>query len=639
MSKAKPNDAKKQADAKDKAADEAKDKPADGGWRETVESIAMAVILALLFRGFVAEAFVIPTGSMAPTLQGRHKDVECPQCHYWYQVSASHEREQGTDRLNGRHVVAGTCPICRYSQELDLFGEPNHGSFSGDRIIVGKFAYDLAEPKRWDVIVFKYPLGAVQNYIKRLIGLPNEWVRIAGGNILTCPVDQPESALRIARKPPHKLDAMLQVVDDTDYIAPALIEVLWPLRWQEWTAGGVKDEAWQEDNEGRSYVTSGTHGHDAWLRYRHLVPSHEDWRLIETSNQLPSGVQERRGQLITDFYAYNTGVLVGQRGGTPYASYLTPENSPAEYDPVNHRGPGEGPSMAELGQHWVDDLAVECTAEVTGNEGELLLDLVRAGVHHQCRINLADGVATLSRVAADGTAQEFMADDGTVAASVTAKTTVKGPGKYRLRLSNCDHEVLLWVNGSVVTFDGPTTYDSNDLVEPFWSPADPGDLAPAGVGSRGAAVRVSSLRVLRDKYYIAVMDDGAGNQDDINDYDKYVEIPGSPIRDEGEAIQAVFATPELWETTKLFSGRTRRYVEFKLHKDQFLPMGDNSPQSSDGRFWSEWTRDEYGNPVNVPHHYVERELLIGKALLIYWPHTWNRPIPFTPNVTKMGRIR
>ena len=35
-----------------------------------LESIAMAVILALLFRGFVAEAFVIPTGSMAPTLAG-----------------------------------------------------------------------------------------------------------------------------------------------------------------------------------------------------------------------------------------------------------------------------------------------------------------------------------------------------------------------------------------------------------------------------------------------------------------------------------------------------------------------------------------------------------------------------------------
>ena len=68
-------------DAKDKdSKDPKKDKPADGGWRETVESVAMAIILALLFRGFVAEAFVIPTGSMAPTLMGRHKDVKCPEC-------------------------------------------------------------------------------------------------------------------------------------------------------------------------------------------------------------------------------------------------------------------------------------------------------------------------------------------------------------------------------------------------------------------------------------------------------------------------------------------------------------------------------------------------------------------------------
>jgi signal peptidase I len=67
-------------------------------------------------------------------------------------------------------------------------------------------------------------------------------------------------------------------------------------------------------------------------------------------------------------------------------------------------------------------------------------------------------------------------------------------------------------------------------------------------------------------------------------------------------------------------------VQFELKEDQFLPMGDNSPQSSEGRFWPD-------------HHYVERDLLIGKALLIYWPHTWNRPVPFTPNIMKMGRIR
>jgi signal peptidase I len=48
--------------------------------RETIESIAVAVVLAFLFRAFVAEAFVIPTGSMAPTLQGRHMDVVCEKC-------------------------------------------------------------------------------------------------------------------------------------------------------------------------------------------------------------------------------------------------------------------------------------------------------------------------------------------------------------------------------------------------------------------------------------------------------------------------------------------------------------------------------------------------------------------------------
>ena len=50
------------------------------GHRDTVEAIVVAFILALVVRGFEAQAFVIPTGSMAPTLMGRHKEVACPQC-------------------------------------------------------------------------------------------------------------------------------------------------------------------------------------------------------------------------------------------------------------------------------------------------------------------------------------------------------------------------------------------------------------------------------------------------------------------------------------------------------------------------------------------------------------------------------
>ena len=47
-------------------------------------------------------------------------------------------------------------------------------SYSGDRIIVNKFVYSFTEPDRWDVVVFKFPGNATDNYIKHLVGLPEE---------------------------------------------------------------------------------------------------------------------------------------------------------------------------------------------------------------------------------------------------------------------------------------------------------------------------------------------------------------------------------------------------------------------------------------------------------------------------------
>ncbi len=55
-------------------------------------------------------------------------------------------------------------------------------------------------------------------------------------------------------------------------------------------------------------------------------------------------------------------------------------------------------------------------------------------------------------------------------------------------------------------------------------------------------------------------------------------------------------------------------------------MGDNSPESSDARVW------------NGPS-YVDRSYLLGKALLIYWPHAKTKPLPFFPNFERMGLIR
>src|SRR3954469_8773034 len=106
------------------------------GVRETIEAIAIAFALAFLFKTFEAEAFVIPTGSMAPTLMGRHKDVTCPQCKFVYSVNASGEEGGGPAPLGiggfrfranaqarqGSRVVAGTCVNCRF--QADLTGEP-----------------------------------------------------------------------------------------------------------------------------------------------------------------------------------------------------------------------------------------------------------------------------------------------------------------------------------------------------------------------------------------------------------------------------------------------------------------------------------------------------------------------------------
>ena len=56
------------------------------GIRETIESVVVAFILAFLFRTFEAEAFVIPTGSMAPTLRGEHLLARGPQTGYEFAV-------------------------------------------------------------------------------------------------------------------------------------------------------------------------------------------------------------------------------------------------------------------------------------------------------------------------------------------------------------------------------------------------------------------------------------------------------------------------------------------------------------------------------------------------------------------------
>jgi signal peptidase I len=94
-------------------------------WREVIETVLYALVLALILKAYVVQAFWIPSGSMIPTL------------------------------------------------------EP------GDRVLVVKFWYHLPKiaPERGQIVVFKYPVDPQRDFVKRLIGLPGDTVEIRGGRV------------------------------------------------------------------------------------------------------------------------------------------------------------------------------------------------------------------------------------------------------------------------------------------------------------------------------------------------------------------------------------------------------------------------------------------------------------------------
>ncbi len=534
--------------------------------RETVESVVIAFVLAFLFRTFEAEAFVIPTGSMAPTLMGRHKDFECPACGHWYQISASEEIDQETNRATEHYVQAGTCPMCRFTADLAPRNpqSKNYPSYSGDRILVGKFAYEFNEPQRWDVAVFKYPGNAVTNYIKRIVGLPGETVVIRDGDIFIAGPDDSER-LEIARKPPDKLLAMLQLVFDNRY-TPRMIEFGFPKRWGAAEPPGSPGRFEAVDPDGcLEFETDGSAPGETWLRYAHRVPTSHHWRAVEREGRLPPG-RPPSPELIRDFTAYNT-------SRTSHLHSLHP---------------------SVLGEHWVGDLALECTVEVLSEAGVVILELVKGGERFQVRFDVATGEADLSIA-------------GRPDWRPTASTRLRGAGTYRLRFANCDDKLYVWVQDRFVEFDLPTRYHGLDNDSPTEA-----DLRPASVGSRGCAMRVTDLRILRDVYYIAVTSrNRMAATDDFRSSD----------------------APDMWVPQS-----DRREVVFHMDEDQFFMLGDNSLRSKDGRLWAE------PGPEG-PDHHVDREALIGKAILIYWPHSWHRipgtpiPFPFFPNFARMGFVR
>lgn len=103
--------------------------------REIAETVIIAIILALLVRGFVVETYVVIGPSMEPTL------------------------------------------------------------YDAERLFVNKVVYRLHDPHRGDIIVFAYPRDPGRDFIKRVIGLPGETVELRDGRVFVDGKFIPERAV------------------------------------------------------------------------------------------------------------------------------------------------------------------------------------------------------------------------------------------------------------------------------------------------------------------------------------------------------------------------------------------------------------------------------------------------------------
>src|SRR5262245_65271888 len=111
----------------------------EGGIAETLRVIVHALIIALVIRTFLFQPFNIPSGSMKSTL------------------------------LVGDYLF-----VSKYSYGYSHYSFPFSPPLFSGRIFG-------SEPQRGDVIVFRLPRDDSTDYIKRVIGLPNDKIQVKEG--------------------------------------------------------------------------------------------------------------------------------------------------------------------------------------------------------------------------------------------------------------------------------------------------------------------------------------------------------------------------------------------------------------------------------------------------------------------------
>lgn len=79
------------------------------------------------------------------------------------------------------------------AQPFIVSGKSMYPTFDdGQYLIVDEIAYRFEEPKRGDVIIFRFPNNQKEYFIKRIIGLPNETISIVDNKVLIKNSENPE---------------------------------------------------------------------------------------------------------------------------------------------------------------------------------------------------------------------------------------------------------------------------------------------------------------------------------------------------------------------------------------------------------------------------------------------------------------
>ena len=135
---------------------------------------------------------------------------------------------------------------------------------------------------------------------------------------------------------------------------------------------------------------------------------------------------------------------------------------------------------------------------------KLLLDLVEGGAHFTCTVDIETGEAKLSCDDENvETKVVFRNTAGDAVEQPVAQTKLRGAGDYHIVYVNADDRINLWINNRLIEFDA-AEYTRTGIPVPTYDVNDAGDAEPAGIGTVGAEVTLSRLKVLRDIYYTSV---------------------------------------------------------------------------------------------------------------------------------------